>query len=146
MKCNETCGYALVGLLIASWLFPYSETNGSEGSVAEPRAGATANNSFQPVELQVPEGFHVELAAGPPLVTHPTMACFDDQGGLYVCNNAGVNMSNEELEANLPNAIHRLVDEDGDACVVGGVTLCADADAWEITDEDLLACQVDTDE
>lgn len=40
----------------------------------------------------------------------------------------------------------RLVDEDGDACVVGGVTLCADADAWEITDEDLLACQVDTDE
>jgi len=38
----------------------------------------------------------------------------------------------------------KLVDEDGDECVVGGVTLCADDDAWVITDEDLLACQVAT--
>jgi hypothetical protein len=40
----------------------------------------------------------------------------------------------------------RLVDEDGDECVVGGVTLCADDDAWVITDEDLLTCQVLTEE
>lgn len=40
----------------------------------------------------------------------------------------------------------RIVDEDGDSCVVGGVTLCADNDAWVITDEDLLACQVVTEE
>ena len=40
----------------------------------------------------------------------------------------------------------KLVDEDGDSCVVGGVTLCADSDAWVITDEDLLACQVVTEE
>jgi len=40
----------------------------------------------------------------------------------------------------------RLVDEDGDACVVGGVTLCADQDAWVISDDDLLACQAATDE
>ncbi len=40
------------------------------------------------------------------------MACFDDQGRLYVCNNAGVNMSNEELEKQLPNSIRRLVDSD----------------------------------
>ena len=35
----------------------------------------------------------------------------------------------------------RLVDEDGDECVVGGVGLCADNDTWTISDEDLLECQ-----
>lgn len=40
----------------------------------------------------------------------------------------------------------KIVDEDGDSCVVGGVTLCADDDAWVITDEDLLACQIVTEE
>ena len=38
----------------------------------------------------------------------------------------------------------QLVDEDGDACVVGGVALCSD-DVWVIDDEDLLACQAATD-
>lgn len=71
-------------------------------------------DGFKPAPLDVPDGFSVELAAGPPLVTHPTMACFDDQGRLYVCNNAGVNLSNDELEKQLPNAIRRLVDLDGD--------------------------------
>lgn len=35
----------------------------------------------------------------------------------------------------------RLVDEDGDECVIGGVGLCADNDVWTIDDEDLLSCQ-----
>lgn len=39
----------------------------------------------------------------------------------------------------------KLVDEDGDECVLGGVALCADSDTWVVTDEDLLACQVATD-
>lgn len=69
---------------------------------------------FQPAPIDVPEGFSVELVAGPPLVTHPTMACFDDSGHLYVCNNAGVNMTNDELENSLPNSIRRLVDRDQD--------------------------------
>ena len=38
----------------------------------------------------------------------------------------------------------KLVDEDGDECVVGGVALCAGSDRWEITDDDLLSCQVAT--
>jgi len=69
---------------------------------------------FKAAPIDVPEGFSVELAAGPPLVTHPTMAAFDDRGRLYVCNNAGVNMTNNELEEHLPNTIRQLVDEDGD--------------------------------
>ncbi|MBK6727818.1 MAG: hypothetical protein IPG63_11230 [Xanthomonadales bacterium] len=40
----------------------------------------------------------------------------------------------------------RIVDEDGDSCVVGGVTLCGGKDSWVITDEDLLTCQAVTDE
>jgi hypothetical protein len=38
----------------------------------------------------------------------------------------------------------RLVDEDGDECVVNAVALCADKDAWVIQDSDLLACQAET--
>ncbi len=72
------------------------------------------SDGFMPAPISVPDGFSVELAAGPPLVTHPTMACFDDIGRLYVCNNAGVNMTSDELEKNLPNTIRRLVDSDGD--------------------------------
>lgn len=40
----------------------------------------------------------------------------------------------------------RLVDEDGDECVVGAVPLCADNDQWVISDDDLLACQAASDE
>ncbi|TWU01249.1 PVC-type heme-binding CxxCH protein [Stieleria varia] len=71
-------------------------------------------SGFQPAPIELPEGYSARLVAGPPLVTHPTMGCLDDQGRLYVCNNAGVNMTNDELEAHLPNAIHRLVDSDDD--------------------------------
>lgn len=39
----------------------------------------------------------------------------------------------------------QLVDEDGDACVVRDVGLCAAKGKWVITDEDLLACQAETD-
>lgn len=38
----------------------------------------------------------------------------------------------------------RLVDEDGDECVVGGVALCGDQDKWFITNDDLLSCQAET--
>ncbi len=35
----------------------------------------------------------------------------------------------------------KLVDEDGDECVVEAVDVCGADDAWEITDEDLLDCE-----
>ena len=38
----------------------------------------------------------------------------------------------------------RLVDEDGDECVVREVDLCGDNETWTISDEDLLACQVES--
>lgn len=38
----------------------------------------------------------------------------------------------------------KIVDEDGDECVIGGVALCGDDDDWVISDEDLLDCQAQT--
>lgn len=38
----------------------------------------------------------------------------------------------------------RLVDEDGDECIVEDVGLCASENTWVIDDEDLIGCQVKT--
>jgi len=65
-------------------------------------------------QLVAPEGFVIEQVAGPPLVNHPTMASFDDQGRLYVCDGPGLNMPAKELLEKLPNMIRRLEDSDGD--------------------------------
>jgi hypothetical protein len=35
----------------------------------------------------------------------------------------------------------KLVDEDGDECVVPGVDICGDDQGWEITSDDLLECE-----
>ena len=40
----------------------------------------------------------------------------------------------------------RLVDEDGDECVVESVAVCADSESWKITDRDLLGCQAATEQ
>lgn len=71
-------------------------------------------SNFQSPKIKVPKGYEVELVAGPPLVTHPTMGCFDDRGRLFVCNNAGVNLSAKELEDQRPNSIRLLEDTDKD--------------------------------
>ncbi|GMV28000.1 MAG: hypothetical protein AMXMBFR59_01250 [Rhodanobacteraceae bacterium] len=38
----------------------------------------------------------------------------------------------------------RLVDEDGDECIVEDVGICASSDTWVIDDEDLVGCQAAT--
>ena len=38
----------------------------------------------------------------------------------------------------------RLVDEDGDECIVEDVGICASNNAWVIDDEDLVGCQAKT--
>ncbi|QDV45972.1 Arylsulfatase [Stieleria neptunia] len=81
---------------------------------SEPVPSPPLQAGFQPAEIKLPEGFSAELVAGPPLVTHPTMGCLDDRGRLFICNNAGVNLSADELEEQLPNSIRMLEDSDGD--------------------------------
>lgn len=94
---------------LATWLiFPAS-------LFAQPRVFTLpAESRFQPAKLTVPPGYSIEVAAPPPLVAHPTMACFDDRGRLFVAENAGVNLSAAELEEKLPNSVRMLEDTDGD--------------------------------
>ncbi|MDA1050963.1 MAG: HEAT repeat domain-containing protein [Planctomycetota bacterium] len=70
--------------------------------------------TFAPPEIQVPDGFVVELAAAPPLVKHPMMAAFDDRGRLFIAESAGENLPRAELEKQLPNFIRLIEDTDGD--------------------------------
>ena len=65
-------------------------------------------------DIQVPEGYTVELAAGPPLVKHPMMAAFDDRGRLFIAGAAGLNLRTADLEEQLPNYIRMIEDTDGD--------------------------------
>lgn len=63
---------------------------------------------------RVPDGFEVERVAGSPLVEHPMMGGFDDQGRLYIAESAGMNLRAQDLLDNPPNMIRRLEDTDGD--------------------------------
>ncbi len=64
--------------------------------------------------LKVPEGFSIELAAGPPLVERPIVATFDDQGRLYVAESSGSNDPVQKQLADKPHRIVRLEDTNGD--------------------------------
>ncbi|MGD9723180.1 MAG: PVC-type heme-binding CxxCH protein [Pirellulales bacterium] len=79
-------------------------------SADEPSATAAGNTAA----LRVPQGFVVELVAGPPLIERPMLVSFDDRGRLYVCDSAGVNERGPELAKNPPHKIRVLDDTDGD--------------------------------
>jgi putative membrane-bound dehydrogenase-like protein len=64
--------------------------------------------------LTVPDGFEIELVAGPPLVERPIVADFDDDGRLYVAESSGSNDKVEKQLADKPHRILRLEDADGD--------------------------------
>ena len=46
----------------------------------------------------MPDGFEVTLAANPGLVTYPMFFTFDDRGRLFVCESAGRNIGDQEME------------------------------------------------
>ena len=67
-----------------------------------------------PHGVKVPDGFEVELAAGPPLVERPMIVDMDDQGRLYVAESSGSNDDVQRQLAERPHSILRLEDLDGD--------------------------------
>ncbi|HEX3870350.1 MAG TPA: PVC-type heme-binding CxxCH protein [Pirellulales bacterium] len=116
----------------------------------------TGQGTLSPRPLpKVPDGFMIELVAGPSLVEHPTMAGFDDRGRLYVCDGPGMNMPAKELLEKLPNQIRRLEDRDGDgrfdasttfadkmtfpmgaAWHAGSIYTASPPNIWKLTDSD----------
>ena len=114
-----------------------------------------ASAAQDPVEIKVPDGFTVERIAASPLVERPIMACFDEQGRLYVGDSAGVNLRFEDLLKGPPHRMVRLEDTDGDgifdkSLVVadkltfpmgalwyrGALYVCAPPSVWKLTDSD----------
>ncbi|PYJ98650.1 MAG: dehydrogenase [Verrucomicrobia bacterium] len=73
-----------------------------------------AQFKFSTQTFTVPDGFEVELVAGPPLVERPVSAGFDDQGRLYVTDSSGSNEKPDKQLANPPHRVVRLEDADGD--------------------------------
>src|SRR5580765_3206133 len=73
-----------------------------------------AQFKFPGQTFTVPDGFEVELAAGPPLAERPVSASFDEQGRLYVTDSSGSNEKPDKQLANPPHRVLRLEDTDGD--------------------------------
>lgn len=112
-------------------------------------------DSGVPGHISIPDGFEIELAAGPPLVERPMIVDADDQGRLYVAESSG---SNDDVRKQLeerPHSILRLVDVDGDGRYdertvfadkmmfpegvlwhEGSVYVAAPPSIWKLTDTD----------
>lgn len=73
-----------------------------------------ASRQIEHHTFTVPDGFEIELVAGPPLVERPIVADFDDQGRLYVADSSGSNDKVQQQLAEKPHRIVRLEDTDGD--------------------------------
>lgn len=65
-------------------------------------------------KFTLPEGFTIELAAGPPLANRPITADFDEQGRLYVSDSSGSNDPTVKQLEEKPHRIVRLEDTNGD--------------------------------
>src|SRR6184192_345849 len=73
-----------------------------------------AQFKFPTQTFTVPDGFEVELVAGPPLLERPVSASFDDHGCLYVTDSSGSNEKPDKQLANPPHRVLRLEDTNGD--------------------------------
>jgi putative membrane-bound dehydrogenase-like protein len=93
---------------------PFKLIQASDLPAAGVRRSPAIADDFRNPGFTVPDGYTVELVAGPPLVSHPIMAGFDDRGRLFVSETAGLNLRNTELDEQLPNYITMLEDTDGD--------------------------------
>src|SRR3954469_3908849 len=80
---------------------------------ASPALGA-AQTRINDRTFTLPDGFTIELVAGPPLVDRPIEADFDAQGRLYVSDSSGSREKVETQLADRPHRLIRLIDSTGD--------------------------------
>src|SRR2546427_8615379 len=64
--------------------------------------------------IDLPEGLTSQVAAGPPLVSHPVMASLGGRGQLFVGDSSGTNLDKAGLEKALPHRVLLLTDTNGD--------------------------------
>ncbi len=77
-------------------------------------AAEAASFKFAQQTLTVPDGFTVELVAGPPLVNRPISIAFDDEGRLYATDSSGLSERAPKQLEEKPHRVVRLEDADGD--------------------------------
>ncbi|HNR07686.1 MAG TPA: HEAT repeat domain-containing protein [Saprospiraceae bacterium] len=93
--------YSCLFLLLASALLTLSQCGKSPDAATR--------------DIEVPEGFTIEVAAGPDLVDYPMFAFVDETGRLFVYESTGnVYNKTEDALKNPQFRIKLLVDEDGD--------------------------------
>lgn len=74
--------------------------------VASVCSSKAADFKFGAHTLTVPDGFEIELVAGPPQVERPVSADFDERGNLYVTDSSG---SNDKVQQQLEEKPHRVL-------------------------------------
>jgi putative membrane-bound dehydrogenase-like protein len=89
-------------------------STGSPTAIPATAESTTAKFKFVSQTLSVPEGFTVELVAGPPMVNRPISIAFDPQGRLYATDSSGLSERADKQFAAKPHRIVRLEDTDGD--------------------------------
>lgn len=89
-------------------------TGAAQLAAFELDGNAKKTATFTPPPIEVPEGFSVELVAGPPLVKYPMMAAMDERGRLFIAESDGQNLGKEDLLKQQPRFVRRLEDTDGD--------------------------------
>ena len=96
-----------------------TEKEADKPAKSEPTA--TAKTEIKRIEVplnghvfSLPEGFTIELVAGPPLVDRPITASFDEEGRLYVSDSSGTNDPSAKQLIDKPHRVVRLEDTDGD--------------------------------
>jgi putative membrane-bound dehydrogenase-like protein len=111
-------GVAATGILISSR--PPARSRGSVPPYYK-RTGFLSNlmqelnTSAKGIDsIHLPDGFEASVAAGPGMVTYPMFIAFDDRGRLFVCESAGRNISDQEMDRQYEMRIRLLEDTDGD--------------------------------
>ena len=102
MVCASSCRWARVG-----WVVFVAALITSRISTA----GEVVLNGHT---FTLPDGFEIELVAGPPLVNRPITADFDEQGRLYVADSSGSNDKSDQQLIDRTHRIVRLEDTNGD--------------------------------
>src|SRR5687767_12109489 len=69
---------------------PVAASAEAAAAATPPTAPRMAQFKFATQTLSVPEGFTIELVAGPPGVNRPISIAFDEEGRLYVTDSSGL--------------------------------------------------------